>query len=40
MEPEVRLPSLPVPVVDNFVAGKEQIIMLKTASKSDQKLRR
>jgi len=33
MEPEV-------PVVDNFVAWEEQIIMLKTTNKSVQKWRR
>ena len=36
MEPEVRALS----VVDNFVAWEEQIINLKTGSKSDQKWRR
>jgi len=34
MEPEVRGTSLPA--VDNFVAWEEQIIMMKTGSKSVQ----
>jgi len=36
MEPEVRA----LPVVDNFVAWEEQIIMLKTGSRCVQKWRR
>jgi len=36
MEPEL----LALPVVNNFVAWEEQIIMLKTGSKSIQKWRK